>query len=402
MKLLFVVPYAPSQVRVRPYGFLRALARRGHQITLLTLRERPDEDAALATLRALGITCEAWPLDRARKLGNCLRALPTRAPVQAHFSRHPGLTGRLRDLLTAADRFDAVHVEHLRGSAYALAARDAVRSARLDTRVVWDSVDSITHLFEQSARHSSSLGKRLLTALDLARTRRYEGWLACQFDRTLVTSGIDRAVLLKLADGACVPMDVIPNGVDLEAFAPAHAPRDAGTLIFTGKLSYHANITAVTHFVRAVLPAVLERHPETVLRIVGKDPAPEILALAARQPRNIVVTGSVPDLAEHLRKAEIAVAPIVYGAGVQNKVLEAMATATPVVVSHTAVASLDASVHQAACVAHSDVEFAAHVNRLLDDEAAREQLAQAGRAFVERHHSWDDAAQRLETAYAGA
>jgi glycosyltransferase involved in cell wall biosynthesis len=197
-------------------------------------------------------------------------------------------------------------------------------------------------------------------------------------------------------------VDVIPNGVDLEAFAPARATRDARTLIFTGKLSYHANITAVSHFARAVFPAVLERHPETVLRIVGKDPAPEILALAARRPRNIVVTGSVPDVAEHLRRAEIAVAPIVYGAGVQNKVLEAMSTGTPVVVSQAAVAALDASVRQAACVAESDAEFADQVNHLLDDAAARACLSHAGRAFVERHHSWDEAARRLEAVYAGS
>ncbi len=400
MKLLFVVPYAPTPVRVRPYQFLRALARRGHAITLLTLRERPDEDAALEALRALGIACEVWPLSRARKLGNCLRALTARAPVQAAFCRHPGLDARLRQLLTEPG-FDAVHVEHLRGSPYALTARDAQRTQRRGARVVWDSVDSITYLFEQSARHSHSVVKRLLTALDLARTRRYEGWLTCQFERTLVTSRIDREVLLKLAGGACVPVDVVANGVDLDAFAPACAPRDAKTLIFTGKLSYHANITAVAHFVRAVFPAVLARHPEVVLRIVGQDPAPEILALAARHPRNITVTGSVPDLGAHLRKAQIAVAPIIYGAGVQNKVLEAMATATPLVVSHTAVASLSPDVHEAACVTKTDAEFAAQVNMLLDDAAACARLSQAGRAFVERWHNWDDAARRLEDAYVG-
>jgi glycosyltransferase involved in cell wall biosynthesis len=148
------------------------------------------------------------------------------------------------------------------------------------------------------------------------------------------------------------------------------------------------------------MPSVWAKRPSVRLTIVGKDPSAEVLALARSHPGRVHVTGSVPDLAAYLRNASVAVVPIVYGAGVQNKVLEAMATCTPVVASQTAVAALDESVSQAMRIARDDGAFAAHVLSLLENEAERRSCGAAGRAFVERHHSWDASAAALETLYA--
>ena len=402
MNLLFVAPYTPTLIRVRPYNFIRALARRGHRVTLATLFENDAEARALDDVRNWGVEVLARPLTRGQKLRNALNALPRRDPVQASFCHQPELAEAVRQHVRSG-AVDAVHVEHLRGSGYALAARDAVAATASARKipVVWDSVDSITYLFEQSARQSGSPSKRLMTQIDLARTRRYEGWLIGQFDHTVVTSRIDRDALLKIARVRPSPITVVSNGVDLETFTPGDATRDADTLIFSGKMSYHANITAVLHLVRDIMPAVWAKRPAVRLTIAGKDPSPEVRALARTHPGRVLVTGSVPDLAAFLRKTSVAVVPIVYGAGVQNKVLEAMATCTPVVASQTAVAALDESVSQAIRIARDDSAFAAHVLSLLESEAARRLYGAAGRAFVERHHAWDASAGALETLYAG-
>ncbi len=398
MNLLFVVPYTPTLIRVRPYNFVRALARRGHRLTLATLFENDEEARALDELRGWGIEVLARPLTRGQKLRNAMFALPGRDPVQASFCYQPALAEAVRQR-ACSGAFDAVHVEHLRGSGYALAARDAISAGPRKIPVVWDSVDSITYLFEQSARQSGSFSKRLMTWIDLARTRSYEGWLIRQFDHTVVTSRIDRDALLKIARARPSPITVVSNGVDLDTFTPGDATREPDTLIFSGKMSYHANITAVLHLVRDIMPAVWARRPAVRLTIVGKDPSPEVLALARTHPGRVLVTGSVPDLAAHLRKASVAVVPIVYGAGVQNKVLEAMATCTPVVASLTAVAALDESAGLAMRIARDDGAFAAHVLSLLENEADRRLCGEAGRAFVERHHAWDASAAALETLY---
>jgi polysaccharide biosynthesis protein PslH len=397
MKLLFVVPYVPSPVRVRPFNFIRALAARGHTITLFTLVERADEQPSVAEMRGWGVDVRTRALGKPRALINTALTLPTPRPLQLNYCWHPGLAADVQRALIE-QRYDAVHVEHLRGARYALAAKRRAPGLR----VIWDSVDSITYLFEQAARRSQSLPKKLITRLDLGRTRRFERWMPAQVDHTLVTSSIDADALRKLAPAGAAPhISVVQNGVDLAHFAPGDATRQPASLVFSGKMSYHANITAVRHFAAEILPRVWQARPDATLTVVGKDPSPEIQALAERHPGRVRVTGTVSNVAEYLRTHEIAVVPIVYGAGVQNKVLEAMACRTPAVVSAQAVAALDPSIAQAVRIASDDAAFAGHVLALLNSSDARAQLAQTGREFVERHHSWDAFAAQLESIYAG-
>src|SRR5205807_2428662 len=121
---------------------------------------------------------------------------------------------------------------------------------------------------------------------------------------------------------------VIPNGVDMEHFQP-DAERQPPSLVFSGKMSYHANVTAVLYFVREILPRVRAVEPHVRLRIVGSNPPPEIRRLAT-DPL-ITVTGYVPDVQEAVRGAAVAVCPVTVKVGIQNKVLEAMAMGLPVV-----------------------------------------------------------------------
>ena len=111
-------------------------------------------------------------------------------------------------------------------------------------------------------------------------------------------------------------------------------------MVFAGKMSYHANATAARFFAQEILPRVRLRRPGARLYIVGSDPPADVRALAALP--GVVVTGYVPDVRAYLLRASVAVAPMVVKVGVQNKILEAMATATPVVTSRAGAEGLDA------------------------------------------------------------
>lgn len=398
MRLLFVVPYVPTLIRVRPYNLVRFLARHGHRLTLATLWETDEERHALAEFESLGVEVVAAPLTRNRKLLNLIAALPSARPLQANFCWQPELAAKLDALVSVRD-FDAIHVEHLRGSRYALQLKRGTQDLRRKTPIIWDSVDSITHLFEQAARRSQSTKGKLMTAFELPRTRRHEGWLAAQFDHVLVTSSTDRAALEAISPRHA-PISVLPNGVDLNYFAPCEGvPREPDALVFSGKMSYHANITAALHLMNDIMPQVWAQKPHTRLWIVGKDPPDEVRALEARHPGRVKVTGAVPDMRAYLRCATVAVVPVVYGAGIQNKVLEAMACTTPVVTSAQAVASLQPGYEQAALVADSAETFAHHVLRLLSDPSLRARLGEAGRRYVEMHHDWHVIVDRLAQIY---
>jgi sugar transferase (PEP-CTERM/EpsH1 system associated) len=392
MRILFVVPYTPNLVRVRPFNLIRALAARGNQVTVATLTTNLAEEADAHNLAEDGVRVLSARLPRWRSVMNCLQVAPSRIPFQAAYCWQPSLLNEIRRVM-AEGSFDVVHVEHLRGARFGLALLDGG-----SVPVVWDSVDNISHLFRQASRQARKLRSKAMTILDLNRTIHYEGWLAGQFSRVLVTSPVDRQAFIELAPHCAERVAVLPNGVDLAYFHPeASLGRSPAELVISGKMSYHANIAMVLHLVKDILPYVWAERPDVTLTVVGKDPPRELLALAENPA--IQVTGSVPDLRPYLQRATAAVAPITYGAGIQNKVLEALACATPVVASPQAVSALEIRTGEEILVAEEARQFARQVLMLLADPATRRRLGEAGRQFVERQHSWDAMANRLEQIY---
>ncbi len=416
MNILFLVPYTPTLIRTRPYNLVRGLARRGHAVTLATLWENESERAALTQLERAGIRVVSTRLTKPRAFWNMLRALPSRIPLQAAYCWQPEFLRNTQHAIRNS-QFDVIHVEHLRGAKYALWLQNVLRNTQHASRttdyglripVVWDSVDCISHLFEQAARHSRSPFGRFVTRLELARTRRYEAMLVDRFDRVLVTSPIDAAALTELASrntqhAICNThhaIDVLPNGVDLEYFTPSPAPRDPDTIVFTGKMSYHANVTAALFLVNDIMPLIWRERPGVRLQIVGKDPQSQVRNLAIRAPQSsICVTGAVPDIPPYLWQAQVAVVPIVYGAGSQFKVLEAMACGTPVVATPQAVSALQVTDGEHLLVGDGAAAFARQTLRLLQDAELRRRIGTAGRQFVECNHDWNKIVERLEEIY---
>ncbi|MFV2044546.1 MAG: glycosyl transferase family 1, partial [Anaerolineales bacterium] len=123
MNILYIVPYVPSLVRVRPYHLIRGLSKRGHKVTVLTLWTNQAEREELQQLRAEAYAVEAEPLSRLRPFLNTVKALPTSEPLQAAYCWQPALAEELRRIAVSGNGgnpFDIVHVEHLRGARYGL------------------------------------------------------------------------------------------------------------------------------------------------------------------------------------------------------------------------------------------------------------------------------------------
>ncbi len=398
MRIWYVVPYPPSLVRVRPYNLIRQLSAHGHEVTLFTVWADERERADVEALRPYVHAIRSIHLPRWRSLANSLIAVPGQAPLQASY----GWDGALLSGLAQEPPPDIIQVEHLRGARYALTLKAWRDKLKAYVPLVWDSVDCISLLFEQAAGRSKKLSSRLMTRFELGRTRRYEAWLADQFDRVLVTSPKDqeafRALTPSKEDSGKV--EVLPNGVDLEYFTPDPShPRGSASLVISGKMSYHANVTMALQFATHVFPLVKTARPDVKLTIVGKDPSREVRALAADPA--ITITGGVPDVRPYLRGATMAVAPIAYGVGIQNKVLEAMAVGTPVVCTPQAVSALQTVDGQDLIVAEGPARQAEAIVGLLNDPDRARQIGSSGRAYIERHHDWSRIADRLEAIYHG-
>jgi glycosyltransferase involved in cell wall biosynthesis len=389
MRVLFVSPYIPSRIRVRPYQWIRSLAKAGHSIHLVTLSPPEDRWAPTAELKELCEAVEVYELSRARTLKNMMFALPGSLPLQAAYSHHPDAERRLGEL-AGSGRFEVMHIEHLRASALAWNVTGIPR--------VFDAVDSIAHLFAQASQSAPQFSQRFAARLEVERTRRFEHLAVLQFDRTVVTSEID-AQAFRVAAGAA-KVCIVPNGVDLEYFQPSSAAVDRATVLFSGKMSYHANAATALHLVRHVMPLIWAEESDARLVIAGKDPPPFVRAL--QQDSRIVVTGFVDDLRPFFRAATLVAAPLVYGAGIQNKVLEAMASAVPVVTTEQVAQALKAVPGTEFLVARDDREFAKEAVRLIRQPGIRRGIALAGRQYVEREHDWTEMSRRLARVYEAA
>ncbi len=401
MNILFLIPYVPNRIRVRPYNLIRSLSSLGHRITILTLW---TDDRELEDLKELHDYCadvQAVHLQRWRSMLNSVMALPTDTPLQANYCWQPELAQKLAMAVSKQNGkppFDVVHIEHLRGSRYGLFLKSHLEKSGMCLPIIWDSVDSISLLFRQAAVSSERVSSKWLSRFELGRTENYEAKLLNWFDHVLVTSTVDKQAMLSLVGNKQPLLSVLPNGVDLSNFKPnPELHRDPATIVLSGKMSYHANVSMVLHFVREIMPQVWSKRNDVKVWVVGKDPTRELKALTSNPA--IEVTGMVKDLAPYLQRATIAATPVTYGAGVQNKVLEAMACATPVVSSPQAISALDLVPGQDVFVAQSPNDFANAILHLLENKEEKNRLGCAGYSYVKEHHQWSRIAAKLEGIY---
>ncbi|GAC1385472.1 MAG: glycosyltransferase [Ktedonobacteraceae bacterium] len=402
MRILFAMPYPPSRIRVRAYGFLTHL-QRSHEVTIVTQCASGQELIDVQALRNQGYEVVVV---QEKKLQSALRsglALPGLSPLQVAYARSARFTLAVQELCQQR-AFDVVHVEHMRGIA-------SLESMARVCPLVWDAVDCISLLCKHTIVAGPNMTVRGVALLEHKRTQRYEARMMRQLRHIVVTSERDRQAMIALhrtfmgdlttsdealGAGICV----LPNGVDLAYFSPLQEERRPLNIVFSGKMSYHANVATAIYLHKQIMPLIWQQRPEATLTIVGSKP-PKVIQHLAQDPR-VEVTGYVDDLRSYIRRAEVILSPMVYSVGIQNKVLEAMALGTPVVVAAQAVSALGARPGQDLLVAETAPEFARAALRVMEDPALHADLRQSGRNYVEQHHNWQTVTDQLVAVYARA
>ena len=385
MRILFLchrLPFPPKRGgKIRPFNMIRHLGRR-HEVTVATVAR---SGAELEEGQGLRQHCAALHVGRIGPLAawsRFARFAPTAYPSTFGYFYSPELEHTVQGLLRTVP-FDAVLVHCSSMGPYV--------AEHAGCRKVMDFGDADSEKwFEYGRRALPPLG--LGFRLEGAKVRRWERRLGERFDACSVISPREREVL---SAHVARPIEVIPNGVDLDYFSPAAgapAPHPR-RLIFTGNMSYKPNIDAVRHLVRDILPLVRRSVPEVELHIVGMDPTPAVRRLA--DGARVVVTGRVDDVRPYFDSATVAVAPLRIARGLQNKVLEAMAAGKVVIASSEAVAGMRVVDGEQLIIADTPERFASAALEVIRDASLRESLEMRARFLVESEHDWKPLLQKL-------
>lgn len=220
----------------------------------------------------------------------------------------------------------------------------------------------------------------------------YEAKIASRVDASLFVSEAEAALFRSRSGLGADKVHAVENGINTARFDPALTfdPVDAGSgplAVFTGQMDYRPNIDAVRWFAAEVLPLIRQQHANVRFAIVGRAPSDEVRALASLP--GVIVTGEVPDVRPWLAAADAVVAPLLLARGVQNKLLEAMAMARPVVASAAAAEGIDAAAGEHLLVADDAAGMTAAVGSLFDDRAAAARMGLAARTQMIARYGWD-------------
>ncbi len=385
MKILFLanrVPYPPYRGdKLKIYNLARRLKDR-HELHLLTFAQTKEDLGYKTELEKIFKEVNFIYLPKWQSALKCLAGAWDVRPLQVLYFQSGKLQNQL-DSLLEQHKYDAVHVQHLRMSPYLAGRKDIPR--------ILDLPDAFSLYWERRKMVKRGLLTRIFENIEQRRVLKYEKVLE-QYNLSLVCSSEDLAYLEKTHNTG--NLRLLPNGVDLETFAPRnHDYSHNKTILFTGNMDYAPNVDAVIYFTSEILPLIRSKQPDVQFIIAGQRPVPKVLALAND---HIVVTGFIKDLAATYNSASVVVAPLRFGAGTQNKVLEAMAMGVPVVCSHIGFGGLGIKSGEGAIMQTDSEAFANSVSELLGSEKLRRQVGTEGMRVIRTRFDWDIIAKMLE------
>ncbi|MGH3005923.1 MAG: glycosyltransferase family 4 protein [Gaiellaceae bacterium] len=248
------------------------------------------------------------------------------------------------------------------------------------------------------ARADAATGiRRPLLRADARRIRRFETSEYRGFDRVVVSNEGDLAELRER--DPTLPFAIVPIGFDASAYAPdPGALVDPNRIIFHGAMSYAPNVRAVEFLAGRVLPRVRAVRPAAHLVIVGRDPAPRVLEL--EEIDGVHVTGGVDDMRSWLTGSRVWAGPFLDGTGIKTKLLEAMATDLPCVVTPLGHRGLDdITSGEQLLVGSTEEELAEHLVAVLEDDELARRLGRTGGEYVRPRYDWPAVGEAYDRLY---
>ena len=385
MKILFVanrVPYPPYRGdKLKIFNLARRLCKT-NKLYLITFAETKNDLSYKKELEAIFTKVIIIYLPKWKSYLNSFFAVFGNNPLQVAYFASSKMNNTIKNFV-AKNKIDIIHTQHLRMAQF---------TKDIEIPKILDLPDAFSLYWKRRIDNSKNIIIKTIQKIEFKRLFEYEKNIINFFNLSLVCSVEDLDYLK--SEHKSKNVNLLRNGVDLETFSSQkHDYSISDIILFTGNMDYSPNVDAVLYFSQEIFPIILNENQNAKFIIAGQKPIKQVRKLKSD---NIEVTGFVEKLSDYYNKASVVVSPLRFGAGTQNKVLEAMAMGIPVVCSNIGYAGLEVQNGEGVFLEENAENFALKVVELLNSKEKREVCGKKGIEIAKNKFSWDTIAVQLQ------
>ena len=373
------VPYPLEKGdKLRIFHQVRELSK-NNQVHLCCLNTEKIHPSARAELNKICSELSIVPLKKKNIIWNLFLNLFSENPFQVAYFFQRNAAIKINNLINSF-KPDHIYTQLIRTSEYVKNKHDIPKTI--------DYMDSFSKGMERRAKSASYFSKPIILS-EARRLLRYENLIFDYFENHTIISKQDRDTIWHQQRKK---IEVIPNGIDSVFFHPMEKEKEFD-ILFTGNMAYIPNVDSVVYLVEDILPLIQKEIPDVKILIAGASPVNKIKNMANN---SITVTGWVDDIRDAYWTSKVFVAPLRLGSGLQNKLLEAMATKKPCVTTPLANNALGAVNNKSILIADNAKEFAEQIIFLLKNQSKSQEIAENGYEHVINNFDWGSTTEKLE------
>jgi glycosyltransferase involved in cell wall biosynthesis len=391
MKILMLTPYLPypllSGGQIRSYNLIKKLSKK-HQITLFALIKNDKEKQYVNELEKYCHKVKVFKRsEKPFTLKNIMKTAFSSFPFLVIRNQAPSIIKAIENELLA-EEYDLIHAETF----YMM---PNLPESKIPTILVEQTIEYLG--YENYAKKAPKILQKILN-LDVNKIRKWERYYWSKADRLIVMSEDDKEFIAKKLKNKN-KISVVANGVDTAWFEEKKGKLNSHpTILSVGTFKWLPNREAVDFLVQKVWPQIKKEIPNAELLIVGNAPTEKVINYG-KADSQINVAGRVEDIRDAFKSSHVLVAPVFSGKGTRYKILEAMASGTPVVASKIAVEGLDLKEGVHVLTSNDAKEMAKLTAKVLADKKLREKLSKNGKKYVSDNYDWKLISKKLDKIY---
>jgi len=371
------IPYPPYRGdKLKIFNIAKQLAKR-NTVTIITFLRSRNQIKEIEELKKYNFKVIYIKISILESCINIIRAIFSSIPFQVAWYRSEEMHKKIKELIVD-ENYDVAYFHLIRSAQY------IVNNTDNSVLQVVDFTDAVSLYLDRFTKIEKNPVKKYLLGIEKKRVEKYEK-IAEKFNVVFICSEVDREYLINKDVKANIK--ILRNGVDIDYFVQDQIKYEKNRIIFTGNMPYYANYDAAIYFAKEIFPQVLKQVPQAKFYIVGQKPPLRVRALAND---SVIVTGYVQDIKKEYLKSAVNVAPMRFGAGTLNKIIESIVLGVPVVATPIAAEGLPDEIKKYVCVINDSNDFANQVVQFLKDTKLREQFKEQDKSVIRESLSWEN------------